>query len=82
MGESSVSWQYLLSLSQFKVSGLQDPAGAFFINVARHRRPSILALEIFPSVNGLFLTMWVSLGALVSCCLSHNKPTCTQSTSV
>ena len=35
MGKSSVSWQYLLQLSQFKVCGLQQPAGAVFINPAR-----------------------------------------------
>ena len=28
MGKSSVSWQYLLKLSQFKVYGLEEPAGA------------------------------------------------------
>ena len=42
MGKSSVSWQYLLQLSQFKVCGLQQPAGAVFINPAR-----ILYISIF-----------------------------------
>ena len=35
MGKSWVSWQYLLQLSQFKVCGLEEPAGAVFINPAR-----------------------------------------------
>ena len=36
MAKSRVSWQYLLYLSQFKVCGLQEHAGALFLNPARY----------------------------------------------
>ena len=36
VGKSSVSWQYLLQLSQFKLCGFKDPAGTVFINPARY----------------------------------------------
>ena len=36
MSKSRVSWKYLFYLSQFKVCGLQELAGAVFINPARY----------------------------------------------
>ena len=32
VGKSSVSWQYLLQLSQFKLCGFEEPAGTVFKN--------------------------------------------------
>ena len=52
MGKGSVSWRYLLKLSQFKVCGLQQPAGAVFINPA-----TILYIYIYIYIY--FLT-WLS----------------------